>query len=74
MGKANNIRRQIAEHWEHSDDMLKNCRQLTAYLQEDYGAMNGIQPPWFAAFDMSLKCLVFTSENHFHLLYFMYKA
>jgi len=56
------------------DEMLVNCRRLTTYLQEDFGAMNGIQPPWFAAFDKSLKCLVFASENHFHLLYYMYKA
>jgi len=55
------------------DEMLVNCRQLTTYLQEDYGAMNGIQAPWFAAFDKSLKCLVFASENHFQQLFYMYK-
>jgi len=55
------------------DEMLVNCRQLTTYLQEDYGAMNGIQAPWFAAFDKSLKCLVFSTENHFQQLFYMYK-
>jgi hypothetical protein len=55
------------------DEMLVNCRQLTTYLQEDYGAMNCIQAPWFAAFDKSLKCLVFSTENHFQQLFYMYK-
>ena len=56
------------------DDMLKHCTQLTKYCQDDFGAFPGIQRPWFAAYNKDLKSLVFSTENHYLLLYYMYKA
>ena len=49
------------ETWE---DMLEHCHNLTRMLQEDYGAIPGIQSPYFAAFNKDLKGIVLTTENH----------
>jgi hypothetical protein len=29
------------------DDMLSHCRQITKYVQDDFGAIGGVQAPTF---------------------------
>ncbi|NLA86636.1 MAG: hypothetical protein GX847_05010, partial [Clostridiales bacterium] len=55
------------------DEMLEHCRQITTYQQDDFGGMPGVQAPWFAAYNKELKGLVFSTENHFQQLFYMYK-
>lgn len=56
------------------DEMMVHCKQLTVYEQEDFGALNGIQAPYFAAFNTYVKDVVITTENHSVLWYYMYLA
>jgi len=54
------------------DEMLEHCRNLTDMLQRDYGAMPGIQAPYFAAFNKEIKDIVIISENHSLLWFYLY--
>ena len=56
------------------DEMMVHCKQLTVYEQEDYGALNGIQAPYFAAFAPYVKDVVIITENHSVLWYYLYLA
>ena len=54
------------------DDMIANANALTTMLQEDYGAMPGIQSPYFAAFNKDIKGICVVTENHYFIWNYMY--
>ena len=60
-----------APTWE---EMMVHCKQLTVYEQEDYGGLNGIQSPYFAAYAPYVKDVVIITENHSLLWYYLYLA
>ncbi len=54
------------------DDMLTHCKQLTTYVQDDFGAIGGIQPPAFIALSKDINNGVYFSEQHHIQLYYLY--
>jgi len=54
------------------DDMLEHCHNLTDLLQRDYGAMPGLQKPYYAAFRKDIKNIILTTENHSLLWFYLY--
>ena len=54
------------------DEMITSANALTTMLQEDYGAMPGIQSPYFAAFNKEIKGIIVATENHYFIWNYMY--
>jgi len=54
------------------DQMIEHCKQLTTYVQEDFGALAGYQKPGFVACSKEYKGLVLTTDNLFIQMYLLY--
>jgi len=54
------------------DEMMGHADNLTIMLQEDYGAIPGIQSPYFAAFNKDIKGIILVTENHTLLWHYLY--
>jgi|GEM_PF-878066 ABC-type transport system substrate-binding protein len=55
------------------DDMLSHCRQITKYVQDDFGAIGGVQAPVLIALNGDFKNGVYFTENCHIQLYYLYK-
>jgi hypothetical protein len=53
--------------------MLTRGKQLTAYEQDDFGVIGGIQPPALIALGREFKNGVYFSERHDIQLHYLYQ-
>ncbi len=58
-----------AETW---DEMLEHCRMITKYLQDDFGAIPGIQKPDFLVLSSRFKNAVYYTESHALMCWYLY--
>lgn len=55
------------------DYMLTRCKQLTIYVQDDFGAIGSVQPPEFMVLSKVFKNGIYFSERHDIQLYYLYQ-
>ena len=58
-----------AETW---DEMLAHCKNITALVQSDFGAVPGIQKPDFLVMSSRIKNAVYYTESHALMCWYLY--
>jgi len=52
--------------------MLIHCRRITEYLQDDFGAIPGLQTPDFLIMSSRIKNAVYYTESHSIICWHLY--